>query len=47
MNIKLDATLNWQMRVAANTLINANPNLQGADDFVFGNTSLVWTNNPF
>jgi hypothetical protein len=47
MNIKLDATLNWQMRVVANSLINANPNLQGADDAVFANTTLVWTNNPF
>lgn len=47
MNIKLDATLNWQMRVVSNALILNNPNLQGADDVVEANTTFTWTNNPF
>jgi hypothetical protein len=46
MNIKLDATLNWQMRVTVNNLIDNNPNTNG-NDACLVNSTFVWTNNPF
>lgn len=46
MNIKLSATLNWQMRVVSNTLIDNNPNNQGANDLVLINSTFVWSQNP-